>query len=77
MQKKSDTPNDFSIQDAMKLAQSDAGKQLLALLQQRQSNTLNSAMEQAASGDYQQVKQTVSGLIADPDIKALLDQLRG
>lgn len=77
MQKKSDAPKDFSMQDAMKLAQSDAGKQLLKLLQQRQSNTLNSAMEQAASGDYQQVKQTVSGLIADPDIKALLDQLRG
>ena len=77
MQKKSDAPKDFSIQDAMQLAQSDTGKQLLALLQQRQSDVLSNAMEQAASGDYQQVKQTVSGLMADPEIKALLDRLRG
>ena len=77
MEKKSDAFNDFSIQDAMKLAKSDAGKQLFALLQQRQSDTLNSAMKQAASGDYQQVKKTVSELTADPEIKALLEQLRG
>lgn len=72
MQKKSD---DFSIQEAMRLARSDTGQQLLTLLQTQNGDSLRRAMDQAAAGDYEQVKQTMSTLLASPEARALLEQL--
>lgn len=66
----------FSADDVKKLAQSKAGQDLYALLQQTQSQQLKDAMAQAASGDMEQVKKTVSAMMASPEAKALLDQLR-
>lgn len=67
---------DASIQEAMKLAQSDAGQQLLKLLQQSQGEQLQKAMDQAAAGDYSQVKETMQALLSSPEAKALLEKLR-
>lgn len=72
MQKNSDN---LSMQDALRLAQSEAGQQLFAALRSQNSAAVNQAMEQAASGDYEQVKQTLSSLMSSPKIKALLEQL--
>lgn len=72
MRKNSD---DLSMQDALRLAQSDAGQQLLALLKAQSGDTLERAMEQAAAGDPARAKQTLSALLASPQIKALLEQL--
>ena len=74
MEKKTE---DFSMGDAMRLAQSDAGKQLFAALQQKDSHTLQQAMRQAAAGDFAQVKQTMSDLLRDPQIRELLNRLGG
>lgn len=74
MEKKTE---DFSMGDAMRLAQSDAGKQLFAALQQKDSHTLQQAMGQAAAGDFAQVKQTMSDLLRDPQIRELLNRLGG
>ncbi|MBP3479514.1 MAG: hypothetical protein J6K03_08570 [Oscillospiraceae bacterium] len=68
-------PN-FSAEDVKKIAQSKAGQDLYALLQQTQSQQLKDAMAQAAAGDMEQVKKTVSAMMASPEAKALLDQLR-
>ena len=68
-------PN-FSAEDVKKIAQSKAGQDLYALLQQTQSQQLKDAMAQAAAGDLEQVKKTVSAMMASPEAKALLDQLR-
>lgn len=65
----------ISVQDAMKLAQSDAGKQLLAHLQQQNAAEVRSAMSQASAGNYEQAKQTINALLSDPQTKALLEQL--
>lgn len=73
MQKKSD---DFSIQEALRLAHSDTGQQLLALLQKQNGDSLRHAMDQAAAGNYDQVKQTMNALLASPEAQALLEQLR-
>ena len=67
----------FSMEEAMRLAQSPAGQQLLALLQQNNSKNLESAMNQAASGDYTQAKQILSMLMKDPKTRQLLQQLGG
>lgn len=68
---------DFSMQDALKLARSEAGQQLFQTLQTQDSQTINTAMEQATAGDYTSLKQTLSGLLASPQVQAMLEQLRG
>jgi hypothetical protein len=69
--------DDFSINDAIKLAQSPAGKQLFAQLQAQNPSILEQAMTQAANGDYEQVKATMANLLKDPAIQALLRQMGG
>lgn len=63
------------IQEAMKLAQSDAGRQLYALLQQTQGQQLQSAMEQASAGNYDAVKKALSTMLSDPQAQKLLKQM--
>lgn len=77
MQKNSDGIGDFSVQEAMKLAQSDAGKQLFSLLQSTQGAQLQNAMDQAAAGNYEQVKQTMQQIMASQQAQELLSRMRG
>ena len=65
------------IEEAMRLAATPQGQQLLKQLQAQHGPLLQSAMQQAQSGDYEQVKQMLSGLLHSPEGKALLEQLRG
>ena len=74
MQKNS---GDFSMQEAMRLASSPAGKQLLALLQQSNSPALLAAMQQAAAGEYTQAKNTLAPMLESEEVQALLKQLGG
>ena len=67
--------NDFSMQDALRLAQSQAGQQLFDQLRTQNPEAVNQAMEQAASGNYDQIKQTLSDLMSSPEVKAMLEQL--
>lgn len=73
MQNKPDSPMDLS--EIMRLAQSPAGQQLLALLQQRGGDELRSAMEKASAGDYSQAQKTINAFLSTPEAKALMDQL--
>lgn len=74
MQKNADR---FSMQEVMRLAQSDTGQQLLALLKRENGAALQQAMDQAAAGDYAQVQKTISSLLTSPEAQALLRQLGG
>lgn len=74
MQKNSD---DFSMQEALRLAKSPAGQQLLALLQQSDPAVLSKAAEQASAGDYSQISQTLAPILESEDVKKLLKQLGG
>lgn len=65
-----------TMQEAMKLANSRAGQQLLAHLQSNNSEALNAAMSGAADGDYSKVKQELSSMLSSPQVQALLEQLR-
>ena len=69
--------NTIPIQEVMKLAQSPAGKQLIALLQQTGGHDLQSAMEKAASGDYSQAKQAIQALMRNPEAQKLMKQMGG
>ena len=59
----------------MRLAQSPAGQQLIALLQQRGGDRLSAAIALASAGDYQQAKALLSDLLAQEDAQALVKAL--
>ena len=66
-----------ALEQAKKIADSDTGKKLFALLNQSDPNALKNAMKQAAAGNYQQVQRTISQLMASPEAKALLEKMGG
>lgn len=70
-------PQDFSMDDVMRIAKSPAGQQLMALLQQKDSAALAKASEQAKSGNYSQAGQTLSSLLASPEAQKLMKELGG
>ena len=74
MQKNSDN---FSMQEAMRLAKTDAGQQLIALMQAQDASAVSKAMRQAGSGDYDQLKKTLAPLLSSPEVQRLLTQLGG
>lgn len=66
---------DFSIQQAMQLAQSPAGQQLISLLRSSGGKELQDAMAKAAAGDYTQAKNLISSMRSNPEMQKLLEQL--
>ncbi len=67
----------FSIEEAMRLANSPAGKQLMALLQQQPKEALNAAADQAAAGNLDAAKASLSALLSSKEAQALMRQLGG
>ena len=67
--------DNLSMDEAKRLAQTEAGQKLLSLLQSNSPRQLQTAMQQASSGDYDQLKKTLSSLIASPEAQSLLKQL--
>ena len=65
------------MKDAMNLANSDAGKQLLNQLQKNNPKELEQAMAQAAQGDYRNLSETLKPLLASEQIQKLLKQMGG
>lgn len=77
MGKNSEQNQEFSMQQAMKLAQSDAGQQLFSLLQSTEGDKLQSAMDHAAAGDMEQVKKTMQQLMQSAQVQDLIRKMRG
>ena len=61
----------FSAEDVKKFAQSDAGRQLMALLQQKDS----AAVRQAQAGNYEDAMKRLSAVLDSPEAKRLLKEL--
>lgn len=72
MQKNS---QDFSMQEALRLAKSPAGQRLLAMLRQNDNGQLQQAMAQANAGDYTKAGQTINSLLTSPEAQRLLKEL--
>lgn len=68
---------DFSMQDALRLAKSPAGQQLIELLKNADATTVQRAMDHANAGNYSQAKQSLSALLQSEEAKNLLRQLGG
>ena len=72
MQKNS---KNFSMDDAMALAKSDAGQRLARLLQQTDGDALQQAANLAAAGDFRKASASLAALLDSPEAQALLKQL--
>ena len=77
MDQKQYNPQNFSMEQAMKLAATPAGKQLITMLQQRGGDDFQKAMASAASGNFEMAKDSLSTILQDPKITALLKELGG
>jgi hypothetical protein len=69
MQKNS---QNFSMQEALRLANSDAGQRLLAMLRSEKGSSVRQA---ATSGDPEAVKKALEPMLQSPELKALLKEL--
>ena len=74
MQKNSEN---FSVQDAMRLAGTPAGQELLNLLRRGDSSELQQAAQLASEGNYAQAQQLLSGFLRDPEVQRLLTRMGG
>ena len=69
--------NQETMREAMRLAQSSDGQQLIRLLQNTKGIDLQGAMQKAAAGDYESAKQALSAALRDPEAQKLLHKLGG
>lgn len=63
------------MKELLRLAQSPAGQQLIALLRQRGGDRLSAALTQASAGDYRQAQALLSDLLSQEDAQALIKAL--
>ena len=66
-----------SLREAMKLAQTPSGRQLIQFLQANGGEELRKAMAQAAAGDYTGAQKAISVLMENPQAKKLFEQMGG
>ena len=65
---------DFSMEEALRMAQSRQGQQLLSMARQAGGETLEQA---ARAGDVEAVKAALGPLLQSPRFRALLEELEG
>ena len=66
---------DITIQQALQLAKSPAGQQLIAMLQKQGGEAFREAMQKASAGDYTQAKALIQSMLQNPEAKSLMEDL--
>ena len=69
MQKNS---QDFSMEEAARIAQTPAAQQLLAMLRGADQDQLQKAADMASAGDFKAARKILEGILSVPEIQALL-----
>ena len=67
----------FSMSDLAAMARSPAGQTLFSQLQQTNEAQLRRAMSLAASGDMNGAGAVLAPLLADPNIRSMVEKLGG
>lgn len=68
-------PQDFSLRQAMQMAQTPAGQQLVALLRSSGGKEFQDAMAKAAAGDYTQARELINAMLNNPEAQKLIKEL--
>lgn len=66
---------DFS--ELLKIANSPAGQELMALIQKNRDEHFDEAMQQAQSGDFSQAKTILSQMLSSEEAQDLVKKIRG
>lgn len=61
----------------LKIANSPAGQELIALVQKNADEQFQAAMRQAQAGDYSQAQSIISQILSTPEAKELMKKIRG
>ena len=69
--------NQNAMEQAMALANSSAGKQLLKMLRQSSGADLENIKAAAAAGDYALLQRSLSGFLENPEVQRLMQQMGG
>lgn len=77
MQNFQDLTRGLPMDKIMQLANSPQGQAIFAQLQQSDPQALQSAMQDAQAGNYEQVKKTMTEFLSSPAGQALMQQMRG
>ena len=64
-----------AIQEAMRLAQTPAGQQLLAMLKQADNQKIQQAMASFSSGKPDEAKKLLADVLSTPQAKRLMEQM--
>ena len=72
MQKKSE---DFSVQEAMRLAKTPAGQQLLAILKQEKGDKLQAIIRLAQEGNMQAAGNALQGVLSSSNAQNLIKEM--
>lgn len=67
--------NEASVNKAIQLANSSEGKKLLGILQSTKGNELDIVMNEAANGNYDQVKSMLSSLLREKEIQDIVRKI--
>lgn len=67
--------DELSMQEAMRLANTDTGKQLIALFKSQHEDQVPAVMESLRSGDLERARQALAAFMTDPRTQALLQQM--
>lgn len=65
----------FSMQDAMQLAKTPAGQQLLEMIKKADSAKLQQAFNKFRTGDAEGAKNALSDILNDPKARQLIEQM--
>lgn len=68
-------PKQFSMEEAIRLAGTPAGRQLLNLLKSSTDVDMHKARKAMESGDLEQAKKSLAGLMQSPDVLKLLKEM--
>ena len=69
--------DEFSIKEAMRLENSDAGQALYSAIKSSHSQDLQKVQQKLASGDIQGAKDAILTLMNTPEAKKALENLGG
>ena len=65
----------FSMQDALRMAQSPAGQQLLGMLRSGDSGQLQQVMDLAKAGDLEHASASLQAMLSSKQAQQLLKQM--
>lgn len=69
--------NPDAMQEALRIAKSPEGQKLIQLVRQSDPGKLQQVLTSAASGNFNQAKDTLTALLDSPEAKELLSRMGG